>query len=66
MLAHEKALGLAGILEVTNVVIPRLSITEFVCRGGISHASLKSVCAKAETREPARGGDFEVKKQMFQ
>ena len=66
MLAHEKALGLAGILEVTVVVIPRPIITELVCRGGISHASLKRVFEKAKTRSPKQGGDFEATEQTFQ
>jgi hypothetical protein len=38
---------------------------EFVCRGEISHAALKSISEKAGTREPAQGGDFDVKEQML-
>jgi hypothetical protein len=37
----------------------------FVDRGGISKVSLKGVCEHAETREPAQGGDAEVKKQKI-
>jgi len=34
---------------------------EFGGRGGISKASLKRVCEKAERREPAQGGDVEAR-----
>jgi hypothetical protein len=40
-------------------------LVEFICRRAISTASLKSVCEKAETREPAQGGDVDVSEQML-
>ncbi len=40
-------------------------IAEFIVRGGISQASLKSVFADAGTRSPTQGGDFDVKEQKF-
>ena len=60
-----RPLSLLLSVEVTDVVIPRPMINELVCRGGISHASLKSVCEKAETRLPKHRGDFETKEQKF-
>jgi hypothetical protein len=40
-------------------------LAEFVSKGGNSTASLKSVCENVETKEPASGGDVEVKEQTF-
>jgi hypothetical protein len=40
-------------------------IAELECSGGIRTASLKSVFEKAETSEPAQGGDFDAKGQTF-
>jgi hypothetical protein len=40
-------------------------LVEFIYRRAISTASLKRVCEKAETREPAQEGDFAMSEQMF-
>jgi hypothetical protein len=40
-------------------------LAEFLCRGGISTASLKRVFENAEIKVPGQGGDCEAKEQMF-
>ncbi len=40
-------------------------MVEFICKRAISAASLKGKCEKAETREPAQGGDVDAKALIF-
>jgi hypothetical protein len=41
-------------------------VVEFICKRAISAASLKGMCEKAKTREPAQGKNVDERAQMFQ